>query len=46
MAAADLAKNMGEVEISPQDDRAYRAIELENGLQVWLDRRLSPLSAE
>lgn len=31
---SEQAKNLGEVEISPQDDRSYRAIELENGLQV------------
>ena len=28
------AKNLGDIEISPQDDRGYRAIGLPNGLQV------------
>lgn len=33
--ATAAAKNLGDIEISPQDDRGYRAIELPNGLQVW-----------
>jgi hypothetical protein len=29
-----MAKDLGKVEQSPADDRSYRALELENGLQV------------
>lgn len=29
-----MAKDLGQVEQSPADDRAYRALELENGLQA------------
>lgn len=31
---AAMAKDLGKVEQSPADDRAYRALELENGLQA------------